>query len=215
VSAAAFDDRVQIAVIADLIGGSLLTTTYTVFGDGSVYVSQSFTPGVEELPELPRFGMSMTLPQQLDHVTWFGRGPHESYADRKTSAAVDLWQGPVSEQSHLYVRPQETGNKTDVRWLALTDVDGVGLMAIGDPLLNASAWPFAQEDLDFELKPTPGGRRGGGRDNSWGALPHPQYRLEPQAYSYGFWLRPVRGDAADWPELARRLPDRAAGVPGR
>jgi beta-galactosidase len=189
--------------------------------------------------------MSMRLPPQLDQMTWFGRGPQESYADRKTGAAVDLWSGPVSEQYHPYVRPQETGNKTDVRWVALTDASGVGLMAIGDPLLNVSAWPFAQDDFDFELKPPPPGRRGGGRsqvtmrhtidlvprdfitlnldygqrgvggDNSWGAMPHPQYRLEPQAYSYGFWLRPVRGDAADWPELARRLPDRAAGVPGR
>jgi hypothetical protein len=125
--------------------------------------------------------------------------------------------------------------------VALTDASGVGLMAIGDPLLNVSAWPFEQDDFDFELKPPPPGRRGGGRsqvtmrhtidlkprdfitlnldygqrgvggDNSWGAMPHPQYRLEPQAYSYGFWLRPVSGDSGDWPRLARELP--GAGVP--
>jgi len=245
VSAIELDDRVQIAVVADLVGGSLLTTTYTVYGNGLVYVSQTFTPGDGELPELPRFGMSMRLPQQFDQMTWFGRGPQESYADRKTGAAVDLWSGPVSEQYHPYVRPQETGNKTDVRWVALTDASGVGLMAIGDPLLNVSAWPFEQSDFDFELKEPPPGRRGGGRslvtmkhtidlkprefitlnldygqrgvggDNSWGAMPHPQYRLEPQAYSYGFWLRPVSGDAGDWPALARELPARAAGAARR
>lgn len=239
VSARRVDGGVEITVDAKVAGGSSLTTTYSVYGNGVVHVAQRFIPRSGDLPELPRFGMSMTLPAEFDNMTWFGRGPHESYADRKTSAAVGLWEGPVSEQYHAYVRPQETGNKSDVRWVALTNADGVGLMAIGDPLLEVSAYPFLQDDFDFgrnedapadagprqtiELKHTTDlkprdfitlnldyGQRGVGGDNSWGARPHPQYTLPAQAYSYSFWLRPVP-DAATWlPRLSWELPDRSA-----
>jgi len=124
------------------------TTTYTVFGDGEVIVSASFEPGTRRLPDLPRFGMQMAIPGEFDTMSWLGRGPQESYWDRKTGSAVGLYSGPVAEQVHPYVRPQETGNKTDVRWVALTNKEGIGLLAIGMPLLNASAWPFTMDDLE-------------------------------------------------------------------
>lgn len=98
---------------------SVYTTFYSVYGNGAIYIENRFVPGQEKLPELPRFGMAMMLPAAFDSVQWYGRGPQESYWERKTAAPVGLYAGTVWQQFHPYVRPQETGNKTDVRWIAL------------------------------------------------------------------------------------------------
>ncbi len=192
------------------------TTTYTVFGDGEVIVAASFEPGTGRLPDLPRFGMQMAIPGEFDTMSWFGRGPQESYWDRKTGSAVGLYSGPVSEQVHPYVRPQETGNKTDVRWVALTNKEGVGLLAIGMPLLNASAWPFTMDDLEKATHVNELPQRetitvnldyqqmGVGGDDSWGARPHPEYTLPGGPYSYQFRLRPYSTKMGDIRDLARK-----------
>jgi len=189
--------------------GSAYHTTYTVYGSGDVIVENVFIPGREGLPDLPRLGMTMTLPGAFSNVSWYGRGPHESYWDRKTGAAVDVYSGTAWEQFHAYARPQETGNKTDVRWIALTNDRGIGLLAVGMPLLSASALPVLPDDLDWrkgrsqqhggEIKPKDlvtlkldYKQMGVGGDTSWGsrAHPHPEYRLPPQEYRYRFRLRP-------------------------
>ena len=92
--------------------------------------------------------MQMALPKSFNRMTWFGRGPQESYWDRKTGAAVGRYTDLVENLIHGYVRPQENGNRSDVRWAALTDADGMGLLAIGAPLLNVSAWPYTMADLE-------------------------------------------------------------------
>ena len=162
------------------------------------------------LPNLPRFGMTMTLPGAFTNLAWFGRGPHESYWDRKTGAAVGLYESAVWDQYHDYSRPQENGNKTDVRWLALSNDAGTGLLAVGLPFLSTSAHAFLNEDLDHQ----PGAQRHGidvkprdlvtlnldykqmgvGGDNSWGAQTHPEYTLPAQPYAYRFRLRPFSAD---------------------
>jgi beta-galactosidase len=214
-------------------GASQYRTLFTVFGDGRILVENSLTPGSEELPEIPRFGMNMTLPGDFIRLNWYGRGPWESYWDRKTGAPVGAYGGSVGEQVHPYVRPQETGNKTDVRWLALSNGNGVGLMAVGVPLLSASARPFLNQDLDFETKSGVEGenlgprelivmrhsndvkprdlvtlnldykQRGVGGDNSWGAMPHEQYRLQTQSLSYSFYLVPFSKSDGDLMEASR------------
>ncbi len=126
---------------------SSYVTTWTVYGSGDVVVEARFTPG-GELPELPRFGMQMAVPGALGTMTWLGRGPHENYWDRHTGAAVGRYSGRVEDLVHPYVRPQENANRTDVRWVALTDADGSGLLAFGLPLLSVSAWPYTMEDLE-------------------------------------------------------------------
>ena len=205
-SAERIDERtVRITVESVLpAGGSRFRNVLTIYGSGDIVMDVSFEPGAK-LPELPRFGMQLGLAGDYRNVTWLGRGPHESYADRKTSAAVGLYSGPVEDQYHLYGFPQETGNKTDVRWIALTDDAGRGLLAVGDPLINASAWPFTQGDLErathtHELVPEAAitlnldyGQTGVGGDNSWGAKPHDEYTLFSKPYSYRFRLRPLRG----------------------
>ena len=120
--------------------------SYTVLGDGSVQIDAKVTPA-EGLPVLPRLGLQMRLPGQYDQMTWYGRGPHESYIDRKESAVVGLYSGSVDDQYVPYVVPEENGNKTDVRWVTFTDAQGSGLRAQGLPLLEVSAHHYSTENL--------------------------------------------------------------------
>jgi beta-galactosidase len=194
-------------------------STYTVFGSGDIIVVGSIEPGSELSAKLPRFGMQMAIPGEFSTMSWYGRGPNESYWDRKTGSAVGLYSGPVEEQFHPYVRPQETGNKTDVRWLALTNKKGAGLLAVGMPLLSASAWPFTMDDLEKATHINKLPRRktitvnldykqmGVGGDDSWGARTHPEYSLPAKAYSYQFRLRPYTPAMGDINSVARMTVD--------
>ncbi len=185
------------------------TIRYQIYGNGDVEVHVHFEPGNTRLPELPRFGMQMTTTAEFDEVEWFGRGPHESYSDRKTSAAVGHYSGSVLDQYHAYVRPQETGNKTDVRWFALTNSAGSGFKVKGEPTVNASFYPFPMSMLEHskdgpnrhitDVYPTDiitvnidFAQMGVGGDDSWGARPHPEYRLPAQSYRYSFTIRPIK-----------------------
>jgi beta-galactosidase len=200
--------RVEIVVAGSLPDvGSSHEVVYTIFGNGEVEVRSSFQPGDDELPELPRFGMQMTLPDEIETMTWYGRGPHESYWDRKAGAAVGLYTSSVDEQYFEYSEPQETGNRTDVRWVTLTRGDGVGLEVRGAEPLSVTALRYTTDDIerakhryemerrDFVTLNVDYRQTGVGGDDSWGARPHPQYTLDPKPYSYAFTLRVIGGDA--------------------
>jgi beta-galactosidase len=214
--------RVRIIVEAVLpTVGSRYRTAYTVNSGGDIVVEASFTPGRAGLPELPRFGTQMVLPGAFDTLTWFGRGPHENYSDRKAGAAVGLYDGAVLDQAHPYIRPQETGYKTDVRWAALTDSrSGVGLLAVGLPFVGIAASPFLHDDYEsgfekamrhtVDMKPrdivafnVDLAQMGLGGDNSWGAMPHDQYRLIAKPYAYKFRLRAFDSAKESPGDLAR------------
>ena len=211
---------VRIAVETTLgAGSSVYRTVFTVYGNGAVVVDNQFQPG-DDLPDLPRLGMQMALPAEFSSMVWYGRGPHETYWDRKTAAAVGVYSGPVAAQVHRYVRPQETGNKSDVRWMALTDAQGDGLLVVGIPLVDVSAWPFTMEELEAakHTHELPQGKTitlnidykqmGVGGDNSWGARTHTEYTLPPQPYRYRFCLRPYRPSMGELTTLARQaIPD--------
>lgn len=187
--------------------------SYAVYPDGSIRTSMSFHPGEKSLPEMPRFGMRLVLKGEYDRMTWLGRGPHENYWDRKSGADIDLYQATVWEQFHPYVRAQETANKTDVRWTALRNASGEGLLvkAISVPL-NVSAWNFPMEDLSYipsMQKHIHGGsiekmdmvwlnidsqQMGIAGDNTWGAQTHPEYTITPVARQYEFLLVPIPGE---------------------
>jgi beta-galactosidase len=203
-------------------GGASYSNVYRIYGNGDVVVEANYRPGEAKLPELPKFGMQALVPGRFSHITWYGLGPQETYWDRKTGAAVGLFGGTVAEQVHPYVRPQETGNKEEVRWVALTDEQGAGLLASGMPLLTVSAWPFPQAVLEaathiHELPERTGvvtlnldyRQMGVGGDNSWGARTHPEYMLPDQAYRYQFRLSPVSPGTSNERlfELARRSPE--------
>ncbi len=105
-----------------------------------------------EMPELLRYGMEFEIPGNYSNLTWYGRGPHENYWDRKISAYVDVYNSTVEEQYFPYIRPQENGYKTDTRWLALQDSTGKGLMFIGEPIDKLFCLKFPIEDLDQGTK---------------------------------------------------------------
>lgn len=181
------------------------TTTYTVFGNGEIKVGNTLHPGASSLPYLPEVGTMLFLPGRLRNLRYYGRGPEENYWDRNHGTDVGVYSGTVSGQWTPYVRPQENGNKTDVRWVALTDRDGAGLLACGDPLLEVNASHFTPEDLsvgvrhDYQLTERDAvvlrlnhRQMGVGGDDSWGAHTHDEYKLfADRDYSYTYRLRPL------------------------
>ncbi|MGW2175079.1 glycoside hydrolase family 2 TIM barrel-domain containing protein [Streptomyces sp. NPDC001705] len=184
---------------------STYSTTYTVFGNGEIKVDNTLHPGAATLPYIPEIGTLLFLPGRLDRLHYYGRGPEENHWDRNTGTDVGLYSGTVAEQWTPYIRPQENGNKTDVRWIALTDGHGVGLLASGEPLLEANASYFTPEDLsagvrhDYQLTPRDEvvlrlnhRQMGVGGDNSWGAHTHDEFKLfADRDYAYTYRLRPL------------------------
>jgi beta-galactosidase len=194
---------VQVTVNRELQSvNSRYKNIYTVYGSGHVVVEARIEPDANA-PELPRFGMQMQVPGRFKNMRWYGRGPQETYWDRKTGAAVGIYGGSVEENIFNYVRPQENGNKSDVRWMSLSDGDGRGIIIYGMPLVDVSAWPYTMEDLEKAAHPYELPRRenltvnidykqrGVGGDDSWGKPPHDEYRLFPKPYIYKFCIAPL------------------------
>jgi beta-galactosidase len=141
-------------------GGYRLQTTWTIHRNGEVEMDNHFEP-FGTLPSLPRIGVVMRAASEFENLHWYGRGPWENYSDRKQSADIGIYSSTVTEQFVPYVRPQENGNKEDVRWLAFTDTNGIGLLVTAEETPIAfSALHFTAADLasakhNFELKPRP------------------------------------------------------------
>lgn len=181
---------------------------YSILADGELIISWDFIPNKFDLPEIPRLGMKLVIPQEFENLSWFGRGPHENYWDRKTGAAIGLYSGKVREQYFPYVRPQETGNKTDIRWMTLTNEKGSGLLIGGMQTFNGGALQVDYEQLNHrkpgepnkhgnEIKPSDFitcfidfEQMGVGGDDSWGARTHAEYTLPVQGYSFVFRVKP-------------------------
>ena len=187
---------------------SKYVVTYTFMADGSLQVEAEWEREGEYVPELPRFGMRMILPADYKQFTYYGRGPWENYEDRKESAFLGIWQQSTDEQLFQYVRPQESGNKCDVRWLELRNGEGLGIRIEGLQPLSVSAMPYRSEDLDpgfakkqmhySDIEPRREvvlqvdlAQRGLGGDNAWGAQPMDRYRLTADRYYYGYVIRPI------------------------
>ena len=128
------------------------TTVYVVFADGVIQVNN--TINAKGLSQLPRLGVAFTMPNGFETMTWLGRGPHENYVDRKRSADVGLYSSSVTDQLENYVRPQENGSKSDIRWAALTNGEGKGLMIVTDGSFSISAHHNSVEDFDKARHPS-------------------------------------------------------------
>ena len=202
----ATDGGVSVTLVNEALD-IMLHLDYLLEGDDCLGVDCRFVPGAVALPEIPRLGMTLTLPGDYDRMSWYGRGPGESYADRKSASLIGTYESTVWDQYHPYVRAQETGNHTDVRWMSFTDGNGNGLLVAGTEPLNVGAWNFPQSDLEY-VPATIGNRHGGsvekqdmvtvnidhrmmgvGGDNTWGAQVHSEYTVSPKPYSFHFSLK--------------------------
>lgn len=204
------DDMLIVRSVRELVDApSHFTTTYTFMADGSLKVEVDWERKGEFVPELPRLGMRMIFPANYKNFKFYGRGPWENYSDRCESSFVGIYEQSTDEQLFNYVRPQESGNKTDVRWLELTNERGVGVRIEGLQPLSVSAMPYRAEDMDpglgmkkqmhySDIEPrrevvlhVDYAQRGLGGDTSWGAKPHDAYRLTADRYSYGYVIIPL------------------------
>jgi beta-galactosidase len=151
----------------------------------------------------PRIGVRLALPAGLEALSWYGRGPWESYADRKAAAHFGVYHSTVAQEYVPYIMPQEHGHKTDVRWLQLTDAGGAGVRVEGEPTIEFAASHYTAEDLyaarhTTDLQPRPevilqldAAQRGLGTA-SCGPDTLEKYRLLEPEYHFAYRLRPVR-----------------------
>lgn len=177
---------------------------YTISGSGDVIIENYLEPLQEGLPPLPRAGVQFTMPNRFDRFSWFGLGPHECYADRKASGKLGVYEGMVDEQFVPYIKPQENGSKADVRWAALEDIDGAGLLIVGAdmPLGQFSASRYSTQALSAakhhsdlidlgEIEINADWKQSGLGNHSCGFAPTlPSYLLEPEAMEFTVRLRP-------------------------
>jgi hypothetical protein len=179
--------------------------SYTVYGTGDIVVSVALHPG-PGLPVLPRAALEMRVPGRFDRFAWHGRGPHESYIDRKESARIGVYEGSVDDQFVPYIFPQENGLKSDARWATLSDARGRGLCVLGMPLINVAALRYTAADLTQarhlheltrreDIVLTLDYRHNGLGSNSCGPAPLARYLLPAEPMAFRVRLTPFTGEA--------------------
>ncbi|MGQ3052408.1 MAG: beta-galactosidase small subunit, partial [Roseateles sp.] len=188
------------------VGQTTATLAYRFAGDGRVRVDLALRPAGDKLPPIPRVGLSAALTKELRQWTWFGRGPEENYRDRADGYPLGVWSGDVARLWFPYSEPQETANRTGVRWARFVDTAGHGLQvrSADAQTLEVGAYPFAQGDLEHRRHPADIPRRdfvtvhiahaqmGVGGENSWGAWPALRHQLHAdRAYRFAFEITPA------------------------
>lgn len=189
--------------------GAKLTIGYKLNNQGALQITQKLTAGEKkDVPNMFRFGMRMEMPAEYDRIEYYGRGPIENYSDRNHSTFVGLYEQTTAEQFYSYIRPQETGTKTDIRWWKQQNLGGKGIEIVSPELFSASALHYSIESLDEGVAKrnahteliTPGQtnhlcidlkQMGLGCITSWGALPLPEYMLPYGDYSFSFIIKPL------------------------
>ncbi|MEO0337753.1 MAG: glycoside hydrolase family 2 TIM barrel-domain containing protein [Bacteroidota bacterium] len=194
--------------------------TYLLKHNGELFIDYTFLPLQENLPLIPRLGMNMILPGEFTGMSWYGRGPHETYWDRKTAGKVGIYEGLIKDQFHRYSRPQETGNKTDIRWMRLrSSTLELVVHPTNNQFLSGSAWPFRTSELDYVAGKDGGQSASGlvpvtskhgaditmdkvvqwnidylqmgvGGDNSWGRMVHEEYTIPAKKHQFSFVVKP-------------------------
>ncbi|WP_298238995.1 glycoside hydrolase family 2 TIM barrel-domain containing protein [uncultured Algibacter sp.] len=186
-----------------------LVIEYTINALGEMLVHTSITGIDSKLPVLPRFGNNFIVKNEFDNVTWYGRGPHENYQDRYTSALVGKYEASVSDLYFPYIRPQENGYKTDTRWVTFTNQAGQGIKIIGTDFVSFSAHHQYNDDFDAGKKKAQrhttdiekrdfvninidAKQMGVGGDTSWGRMAHKKYQIQAQDLTYSYMIKPVK-----------------------
>ncbi|MCR8668714.1 DUF4981 domain-containing protein [Aestuariibaculum sp. M13] len=202
--------EVQVVFTRNILNGDAqVVSTYLINGDAAVKVTNQLKALKGEHSNIYKFGNKLVLPEAYKSMTFYGKGPFEAYADRQHAAKVGLYKQTISEQYFPYIRPQENGNKLDVRWVALTKADGSGLKFVSETPFHFSALNYSEDDLSSGEKRTQkhageldarkevfvnidGFQQGLGSINSWGRLPLEQYLLPYKDYEYSYWIMPIK-----------------------
>ena len=190
-----------------------LKLTYTLTAEGEVIIRQQLDADDEaKVAPMFRYGMQLQMPQAYSSVKYYGRGPVENYCDRHDSEFLGVYEAKVADEYFPYVRPQESGNHTDVRWFRVLDAEGKGLEFYAGAPIEVSALNYLTEDLDDgPVKDKVIGRHSGdlverpltqvhvqqrqmglGCVNSWGAWPREEYMLPYRDYDFTYVVKPVR-----------------------
>ncbi len=185
-----------------------LKLDYTLSATGQLTIRQRLIPTADSgKQQLFRFALTFDMPKSFDRISYYGRGPVENYADRHDASFVGLYNEAVANQYHAYVRPQESGNKTDLRWLCITNSQGHGLRIAAPAPFEGSALPYSVANLDGgpvkearhvhsgDLRPRPyttvniGRQQGLGCIDSWGARPLENYMLKVEDCDLTFFIK--------------------------
>lgn len=189
-----------------------LTMTYTLTPAGELVVNEAMTVNkdAKHKPELMRYGMQLVMPKAYNMLTYYGKGPGENYIDRNNGDRLGVYDAKVADQYWGYVRPQESGNKTEVRYWQVRDENGKGLEFYSFAPMECSTLNYLASDLDdgwdknahqshsgdltprdFSVVKLAARQRGLACVNSWGAIPLEQYRMPYQDYSFTYVIRPL------------------------
>ena len=190
-----------------------LTMTYTLTEDGEIIVRQQLKTDKEaKISQMFRYGMQLQMPKKFDEVKYYGRGPVENYCDRNSSEFIGVYNNKVADEYFNYIRPQESGNHTDIRWFRVIDKEGKGLEFYSNAPMEASALNYLTSDLDDgPVKDKKIDRHSGdlierpltqvhiqqrqtglGCVNSWGAWPRAEYLMPYQDHDFTFVIKPVK-----------------------
>ncbi len=201
---------VKVVAEHEMVDLGTLEMTYEIDGTGAIKVTEKMTAiAGKEVPDLFRFGMQVTMPKSFDRVVYYGRGPIENYADRKATTFLGIYDQSVSEQFYPYIRPQENGTKSDIRWWNVMDAGGNGIRFTAEAPFSASALHYTVESLDegmakrnLHSPEVPVAdltnvlvdkvQMGLGCVTSWGALPLDEYRIHYGDMSFTFLMTPLR-----------------------
>ena len=190
-----------------------LALTYTLSSEGEIIVRQHLdTDKDAKISNMFRYGMTLQMPKQYDRIEYYGRGPAENYCDRNSSEFIGVYSNKVQDEYFEYVRPQESGNHTDIRWFSVIDANGKGLQFYSNAPMEASAMPYTMDQLDDGMHKDkawghhsgdliPAGKTqvfiqqrqfGLGCVNSWGAWPRQEYQLPYKDYDFTFVIKPLK-----------------------
>lgn len=196
--------QIKVSFILPTTIASECIVFYEIYGDGTIKITETLVPG-SDMPEIPEVGMMFVMDRAFENLTWYGKGPHESYWDRNKGAKIGLYKGKVSEQFVPYLRPQECGNKTDVKWATLVSDEGIGLIIKGSPAIELNALPytpFELEENDHAYKLHQSDKvvvrvnykqMGVGGDDTWGAKTHEEFTLYANKnYTYAYSIKGIK-----------------------
>jgi beta-galactosidase len=198
-----YNVEIEVEYVLKAADNSVCKVSYVIDNQGEINIKETLIPS-NKTAEIPEIGMLYILDKSFENISWYGKGPFENHWDRSTGAKVGIYEGKVEEQFVNYLKPQECGNKTEVRWAKLTNEKGIGVLIKGDSLLEVNALPYTPFELEENDHPYKlpisdkvalrinYKQMGVGGDDSWGAKTHPEFTLPSnKVYEYSYTIKVI------------------------